>query len=327
VPVASARIAITAGEPAGIGPDLVVMAARRACTAERVVIGNADLLRARAEAIGAELDLRPFDAAAKARAQGPGELLVQDLPLDAAVTAGRLDPVNAGHVLAMLETAADGCLDGRFAAMVTAPVHKGVINEAGIPFSGHTEFLGDRASGQPVMLLVAGDLRVALVTTHLPLRRVADAITAARIEEVAFILDRDLRQRFGIEHPRIAVLGLNPHAGEGGHLGTEEREIIGPALDRLREGGLTLSGPLPADTAFTRAHLERCDAVLAMYHDQGLPVLKHAGFGGAVNVTLGLPFIRTSVDHGTALDLAATGRADPGSLIAAIDLACHLATD
>jgi len=326
VPVASARIAITAGEPAGIGPDLVVMAARRACTAERVVIGNADLLRARAEAIGAELDLRPFDAAAKARAQGPGELLVQDLPLDAAVTAGRLDPVNAGHVLAMLETAADGCLDGRFAAMVTAPVHKGVINEAGIPFSGHTEFLGDRAGGQPVMLLVAGDLRVALVTTHLPLRRVADAITAARIEEVAFILDRDLRQRFGIEHPRITVLGLNPHAGEGGHLGTEEREIIGPALDRLREGGLTLSGPLPADTAFTTAHLERCDAVMAMYHDQGLPVLKHAGFGGAVNVTLGLPFIRTSVDHGTALDLAATGRADPGSLIAAIDLACHLAT-
>jgi len=322
----AARLAITAGEPAGIGPDLVAMAAREACAAERVVIGNADLLRERAAAIGAELDLRPFDPAAAPRAQGPGEILVHDLPLDAPVTAGRLDPANAGHVLDMLAAAVDGCLDGRFAAMVTAPVHKAVINDAGTPFSGHTEFLGARGGGQPVMLLVAGDLRVALVTTHLPLRRVAEAITAVRIEQVAVILDRDLRQRFGIEHPRIAVLGLNPHAGEGGHLGTEERQVIEPALDRLRERGLGLTGPLPADTAFTPAHLERCDAVLAMYHDQGLPVLKHAGFGGAVNVTLGLPFLRTSVDHGTALDLAATGRADPGSLIAAIDLACRLAT-
>lgn len=318
------RIALTAGEPAGIGPELVVRLAARPSEAERVFIGNGELLRQRAYALGLDLDLHPFEPDTPPRAQAEGELRLHEVALDAAVTPGRLDPANAGHVLETLAIATDGCLDGRFDAVVTAPVHKGVINDAGTSFSGHTEFLGDRSGGRPVMMLVAGDLRVALVTTHLPLREVADAITAERIERVAVTLDHDLRLRFGLDRPRIAVLGLNPHAGEGGHLGTEERDIIEPTLETLRARGLCLSGPLPADTAFTPKHLEQADAVLAMYHDQGLPVLKHAGFGGAVNVTLGLPFVRTSVDHGTALDLAGTGRADPGSLIAAFDLACRM---
>jgi 4-hydroxythreonine-4-phosphate dehydrogenase len=244
-----------------------------------------------------------------------------------AAVAGRPDAANSGYVLATIERAAAGCLSSEFDAMVTGPVQKSVINEIGIPFSGHTEFLAElTGSTQPVMLLVAGDLRVALLTTHLPLREVADAITAPRIAAVIRVLAADLARLFGIRAPKIAVLGLNPHAGEGGHLGTEEREIIEPALAALRAEGIALIGPVAADTAFTPEKLRQYDAILAMYHDQGLPVLKHVGFSRAVNVTLGLPIIRTSVDHGTALDIAGTGRADDGSLRAALSLAIEFAS-
>ena len=322
------RVALTAGEPAGIGPDLLVRLAQHpSAIAERVVIGSGELLAERADALGLPLRLLPFEAAAAPQAQAAADLAVHEVPLARPVRAGRLEPANAEHVLQTLGVAVEGCLDGRFDVLVTGPVHKGVINDAGTAFSGHTEFLGQRAGGEPVMLLVAGDLRVALVTTHLPLRAVADAITRERIERIATVLDRDLRRRFGLDQPRIVVLGLNPHAGEGGHLGTEERDVIEPALQALRRQGLSVSGPVPADTAFVPAQLARADAVLAMYHDQALPVLKHVGFGHAVNVTLGLPFVRTSVDHGTALDLAGTGDADPGSLIAAFDLACRMAAN
>lgn len=319
-----ARIALTAGEPAGIGPELIAMLAARESPVERVLVGSGDLLAARAGGLGIELQARPFDPAAAPRPQAAGSVMVQEVPLYRPVRPGQLDPANAEHVLQALAAGVDGCLDGTFDALVTAPIHKGVINDSGTAFTGHTEFLGARSGGEPVMLLAAGALRVALVTTHLPLRAVAEAITPERIERVVTVLAHDLRRRFGLARPRIDVLGLNPHAGEGGHLGTEERDIIEPTLTRLRKGGLDLRGPLPADTAFVPARLEDTDAVLAMYHDQGLPVLKHAGFGHAVNVTLGLPFVRTSVDHGTALDLAGSGRADPGSLFAAFDLACRM---
>ena len=319
------RLALTPGEPAGIGPDLLAALVARPSPIERVVVGDADVLAARAAALGHAWQPYPLDPAAPPRAQRAGEIAVRPIAAPAAVAPGRLDPANARHVLDTLAFAVDGCLRGDFAGLVTAPVHKGVINDAGIPFSGHTEFLGERTGGHPVMMLVAERLRVALVTTHLPLRAVPAAITAERVERVARTLHRDLQQRFGIERPRLLVLGLNPHAGEGGHLGTEERDIIEPVLERLRADGLEAAGPLPADTAFVPRSLDNADAVLAMYHDQGLPVLKHAGFGRAVNVTLGLPIVRTSVDHGTALDLAATGRADPGSLIAAVELAADLA--
>ncbi len=318
------RIALTPGEPAGIGPDLVAAIAMRPSAVERVVIADEDMLLTRAAALGHELTPRPFDPAAPPRAQAAGEIAVDHIATGTTVEPGRLDPRNAAYVLETLTRAVDGCLDGRFAAMVTAPVHKAVINEAGIPFTGHTEFLGERTGGNPVMMLVAGDLRVALLTTHLPLRAVPDNITRERIEGIARTLQHDLRQRFAIEHPRILVLGLNPHAGEGGHLGTEERDVIDPALASLRAEGIDVAGPLPADTAFTPRALAGADAVLAMYHDQGLPVLKYAGFGGAVNVTLGLPIVRTSVDHGTALELAGTGRAESGSLGAALELASRL---
>lgn len=318
------RIALTPGEPAGIGPDLIAAIAMQPSAVERVVIADRHMLSARAAALGLDLVIRPFDPAAPARAQAAGEIAVDHIAAGATTEAGRLDPRNARYVLDTLARAVDGCLAGRFDAMVTAPVHKGVINDAGIPFTGHTEFLGERSGGDPVMMLVAGGLRVALVTTHLPLRAVPAAITAERVDTVARILARDLRQRFGIERPCIRVLGLNPHAGEGGHLGTEERDVIEPVLESLRGEGMDMAGPLPADTAFTPRALAGADAVLAMYHDQGLPVLKYAGFGGAVNVTLGLPLVRTSVDHGTALELAASGRAESGSLRAALELAVHL---
>ena len=242
--------------------------------------------------------------------------------LRAACKPGTLDPGNAEYVLDTLREATSQILAGHAAAMVTGPVHKGVINDAGIAFSGHTEFLAELAGvDRVVMMLVAGGLRVALATTHLPLRAVPEAVTAAGLRETLRIIQHDLTSRFGIVRPRIAVLGLNPHAGEGGHLGSEEIDIIEPVVVELKTEGMRLDGPLPADTAFVPRYLERFDAVLAMYHDQGLPVLKHAGFGHAVNVTLGLPFIRTSVDHGTALDLAGTGKADSGSMNAAIELA------
>lgn len=320
------RLALTAGEPAGIGPDLLAMLARSAGVAQRVAIGDPGVLERRARELGIDLTLRGFDPEAPRRATPAGTLELLEQPVDAPVVPGQLEPANASHVLALLAAAADGCLEGRFDAMVTAPVHKGVIHRAGHDFTGHTEWLAERAgSGRPVMMLVAGDLRVALVTTHLPLREVPDAISAPALERTLHILDHDLRRDFGLARPRIAVLGLNPHAGEGGVLGQEELNVIEPVLNRLRERGMQLVGPLPADTAFTPRALATVDAVLAMYHDQGLPVLKHAGFGEAVNVTLGLPFVRTSVDHGTALDLAGTGHADPGSLAAAEALACRLA--
>ncbi|MCK6372349.1 MAG: 4-hydroxythreonine-4-phosphate dehydrogenase PdxA [Gammaproteobacteria bacterium] len=320
------RIVLTSGEPAGIGPELVIMLAARQPAAEVVVVADPDLLSARAAALGLPLLIEPYRQEAAAAPARPGRLLVEPVLLAARSLPGRPDPANAGYVLETLKRACHGCQSGEFVAMVTAPVHKGVINEAGIPFSGHTEFLAEMTgASQPVMLLVAGELRIALLTTHIALREVPAQVSRSRILSVTRTLDAGLRRLFGIQAPRIAVLGLNPHAGESGHLGSEERDIIGPALEELRGAGLTVSGPLPADSAFTRESLARCDAVLAMYHDQGLPVLKHVGFGAAVNVTLGLPIIRTSVDHGTAFDLAGTGKADPGSLAAATSLALELA--
>ena len=305
-------IALTLGEPAGIGPDLVAAIMQRSWPAVITVVGDPAVLLERAERLGLDLTHCRFDVLA--------------VPCPHPVTPGQLDSGNAAAVVDMLAAAGRGCLDGRFDAMVTAPVQKSVINAAGIPFTGHTEFLAGLAGIElPVMMLVAGSLRVALMTTHLPLRAVADAITAERAETVIRILNNDLQQRFHIAAPRILVCGLNPHAGEDGHLGREEIEILSPCLERLRNEGLQLIGPIPADTAFTPRRLADVDTVLALYHDQGLPVLKHAGFGQAVNVTLGLPFIRTSVDHGTALDLAGTGRADPESLACALDLAIRLA--
>ncbi|KUM05273.1 4-hydroxythreonine-4-phosphate dehydrogenase PdxA, partial [Chromobacterium subtsugae] len=255
-----------------------------------------------------------------------GALEVLHVPLAAPAAPGRLDPANGRYVLDTLNAAIDGCLAGEFAAMVTAPVHKGVINEAGVPFSGHTEYLAERtATKKVVMMLAGGGMRVALATTHLPLRAVADAITAPLLFEVIRILHADLKRKFGIAAPRILVAGLNPHAGESGHMGREEIDVIEPALQALRAEGIELIGPLPADTLFNPDKLAQADAVLAMYHDQGLPVLKHASFGAGINITLGLPIIRTSVDHGTALDLAGSGRADPGSLVEAVQLAAQLA--
>lgn len=320
------RLALTVGEPAGIGPDLLVALAQQAAPVQRVVIGDPEVLMARAERLGLPLTLRPFDPDAARTPTPTGTLEVLSVPVVQPVQPGVLNPANASHVLALLEAAAAGCLAGRFDAMVTAPIHKGVINQAGIPFTGHTEWLAERAGGmRPVMLLVADQLRVALATTHLPLRAVPDALTPALLTDILRALHANLILDFGFSAPRIAVCGLNPHAGEQGVLGTEEIQVIEPVLRALRAEGLHLLGPLPADTAFTPRALAQCDAVLALYHDQGLPVLKHAGFGHAVNVTLGLPLVRTSVDHGTALDLAATGRADVGSLRAAETLAVAIA--
>lgn len=316
------RIALSAGEPAGIGPELLATIAAAECTAELVVIGNAQLLAERAQATGHGL---AFDVyAGDQHVWKAGRVAVIDIALAAPSRAGQLDQRNAPHVLEILSRAAEGAQRGEFDAIVTAPVHKGVINDAGIGFSGHTEFLAERAGCEVVMMLVADRLRVALATTHMPLAAVPAAITREGLTSTLRILHADLRRRFAIDKPRIAVLGLNPHAGEGGHMGREEIETITPVIEQLRAEGFDLIGPLPADTAFVPRHLQHFDAVLAMYHDQGLPVLKHAGFGHAVNVTLGLPYVRTSVDHGTALDLAGTGRADAGSLRAALQLAIEL---
>jgi len=323
------RIALTAGEPAGVGPELLVRLAASDLAADLVAIGDAARLEAAARACGTALRLLSYDARERVEARAPGTLRVEHVPLAVEAVPGRLDPRNAAAVLATLARAADGASSGEFDAIVTAPVHKGIVNDAGVPFTGHTEFFAERARCEVVMMLVAprgdGDLRVALATTHLPLCAVPAAITRTGLERTLRIVHADLARRFCIGAPRIAVLGLNPHAGEGGHLGREEIDTIEPVLARLRGEGMDLAGPLPADTAFVPAQLARFDAVLAMYHDQGLPVLKHAGFGHAVNVTLGLPYVRTSVDHGTALDLAGTGRADPGSLFAATRLARALA--
>lgn len=311
------RIALTPGEPAGVGPELVVQLARRGCPAQLVAIADPELLLQASRSVRQPITLFRFDPAQREPTR-PGELHYVPVSMAAENEFGFIRHANASYVLATLQRAAAGCVSGEFDALVTGPVHKAAINAAGIPFSGHTEFLA-ALSGVPrvVMMLVAGSLRVALATTHLPLRKVPDAITPKLIEDTATILSRGLSRWYGISHPRIGVLGLNPHAGESGHLGREEIEIIEPTLEILREEGLDLRGPMPADTAFTPGRLAELDAVLAMYHDQGLPVLKHSGFGHAVNVTLGLPFIRTSVDHGTALDLAGKGLAEIGSMLAA----------
>ncbi len=320
------RLAYTAGEPAGIGPDLVIQLAQRPRHHELVVIADRELLQQRAATLGLPLQLRDYDEATPARPGIAGELLVLHQPLSGSREAGRLDIANAPYILDTLRRATEGCQRGEFTALVTGPLHKGIINESGIPFTGHTEFLAELCgTDRVVMMLATPGLRVALVTTHLPLREVSDAITAARLEWVLRILHHDMQQRFGLDKPRILVCGLNPHAGEGGHLGREEIEVIEPLLEQLRVEGMQLYGPLPADTLFTPRYLEQADAILAMYHDQGLPVLKHMGFGRAVNVTLGLPIIRTSVDHGTALDLAGTGRAETGSLEYAIEVAVEMA--
>lgn len=319
------RIALSTGEPSGIGPDLVVMLAARGALAGTVVIGDPDVLAERARQLGTTLPPIRHVTAGERPGTETG-LSVLAVPVAEPVTPGRLRPGNGPAVLEMLRVACDGAMAGDFDAIVTAPVHKGVINEAGMPFTGHTEYFAERTgTAVPVMMLVAGSLRVALVTTHLPLRDVADAVTAERVEQVTRVLARDLHTKYGLDRPRILVSGLNPHAGEGGHLGHEEQEIITPVLETLRGEGLDLHGPLPADTLFTPDTLAGADAVLTMYHDQGLPVLKHAGFGQAVNVTLGLPIIRTSVDHGTALDRAGTGQVHTGSLDAALALARELA--
>ncbi len=319
------RLVVTTGEPAGVGPELALAAALADWPSELVFAGDPELLAGRAAALGLRLSPTGWHAGSTPAPHRAGSLPVLPARLARPAVAGRPDPANARYVLALLDAAAEGCLAGRFDAMVTAPVQKSAIADAGIAFQGHTEYLAAKVGGaHPVMLLVAGRLRVALATTHLPLAEVPRAVTRESLERTALVLDRGLREDFGLAAPRILVCGLNPHAGEGGHLGREEIEVIAPAVAALAAQGLAISGPVPADTAFTAASLERADAVLAMYHDQGLPVIKHAGFGQAVNVTLGLPFRRVSVDHGTALDLAGTGRADPGSLFEAIRLAGRL---
>ncbi len=317
----TARIALTSGEPAGIGPELCLAIARNPLPFELVCIADRGLLAERAGQLGWQISLRDYDAR-RAHQHEPGSLTVLHHPLGAHSTAGHPDVRNAPYVLGLLDRAIDGAVGGEFAAIVTAPVHKGVINDAGVSFTGHTEYLAQRTGAAlPVMLLAAPGMRVALATTHLPLKDVSAAISVGSLLAIATIMDADLRKWWGIAAPRIAVCGLNPHAGEGGYLGDEEIRVIAPAIGLMRERGIRATGPLPADTAFVPRMLGDCDAVLAMYHDQGLPVIKHAGFERAVNITLGLPILRTSVDHGTALDLAGTGRADPGSLAAAIGLA------
>ncbi len=323
------RLAVTAGEPAGIGAELVVRLAQQPLQADLVALADADQLQRTAANCGVNLELVEDDGTPLAQ-RGPGQLRVRHHPLAIRETAGSPDPRNAGQVLAVLEHAVDACLRGDLDALVTGPVQKSVINEAGHSFTGHTEFLARRTHSSVVMLLASEEapgrppLRVALATTHLPLRLVPDALNIELLRETLGIVAHALEERFAIEHPILAVLGLNPHAGEGGHLGREEIEIIQPALDSLRAEGLDLIGPLPADTAFVPEQRRRYDAVLAMYHDQALPVLKSEAFERTVNITLGLPFVRTSVDHGTALDLAGTGRADPSSMFAAARMALRL---
>jgi 4-hydroxythreonine-4-phosphate dehydrogenase len=320
------RIILTSGEPAGIGPDLCLKLAESDWPCELVIAADPDLLRARANLLGLDPQIDEYSPRKERIPHRARALRIIPIALASPVEAGRLSAANARYVLALLDRAIDGCTTGEFDAMVTAPVQKSVINETGVVFTGHTEYLAERTNTpRAVMMLVAEHLRVALATTHLPLRSVSDALSIALLTEVMAVIDTDLRKRFGLARPRILVCGLNPHAGESGHLGREEIEIIAPAIAAARHAGINASGPMPADTAFTPRSLAGADVVLAMYHDQGLPVLKFAGFGGAINVTLGLPLIRTSVDHGTALDLAGTGQADAGSLAAALQQAIELA--
>lgn len=319
------RVVITPGEPAGIGPELVAMLAQRDWPVELVVCADPQLLQARASLLNLPLTLLPFQPNASPRPQQKGSLTVLPVSLRAPSVAGQLEVENSHYVVETLARACDGCINGEFAALITGPVHKGIINDAGIPFTGHTEFFEERAHSHKVVMMLATDtLRVALATTHLPLRAIADAITPELLREIITILHSDLQSKFGIPQPHILVCGLNPHAGEGGHMGTEEIDTLIPVLTEMRTKGMNLTGPLPADTLFQPKYLDHADAVLAMYHDQGLPVLKYQGFGRAVNITLGLPFIRTSVDHGTALELAGQGTADVGSFITALNLATSM---
>jgi 4-hydroxythreonine-4-phosphate dehydrogenase len=321
------RIVITSGEPAGVGPDACVGLAQRDWEADLVVAADADLLAATAAELGLPLTLERYFSSRPLKAHRSGVLQVMHIPTSEKVVAGQPDPRNAGYVIEMLNRACDGCSNGEFAAMVTAPVQKSTLMDAGFRFSGHTEYLAERTrAALPVMLLLNDQLRVALVTTHLALADVPRAITRERLRSTLRIIHMDLERHFSLSPPRIAVLGLNPHAGESGHLGREELDIIGPVIQELKAEGLDLQGPIPADTAFTPHFLKTADVIVAMYHDQGLPVIKHVGFGNAVNMTLGLPILRTSVDHGTALGLARTGKAETGSLSAALALAIDLAS-
>ncbi|TCV99123.1 4-hydroxythreonine-4-phosphate dehydrogenase PdxA [Biostraticola tofi] len=323
--VNSHRIVLTPGEPAGIGPDVTVMLAQQAWPAELVVCADPEVLMLRARQLSLPLTVEEYRSDLPASPSPPGHLRLLAVKTPSPVNAGQLDVANSGYVLETLARACDGCLQGQFDALVTGPVHKGIINDSGLPFSGHTEFFAERSQCERVVMMLATDsLRVALATTHLPLLAVPGAITRQSLTEVIRILVGDLRRYFGIGQPRIYVCGLNPHAGEGGHMGREEIDVIIPALDALRAEGIMLSGPLPADTLFQPKYLQHADAVLAMYHDQGLPVLKYQGFGRAVNITLGLPFIRTSVDHGTALELAGSGQAEAGSIKTALNLAIEM---
>lgn len=320
------RIAITSGEPAGIGPDICVLLSQLDIAADITVIGDSEVLKNRALQLNIALDIVPYQISQNAQQHSNSLLKVLHIPTASAVIAGTLNPANSPYVLNTLTCAIDGALSHAFDAIVTAPVHKGVINDAGIAFTGHTEFLAEHTNTpHVVMMLVGSGLRVALATIHLALKDVPAAITQSSLEATIRIMHHDLITKFGLKNPRILVAGLNPHAGEDGYLGREEIEVINPVLHQLRAEGMQLIGALPADTLFAKHHLSQADAVLAMYHDQGLPVLKHASFGEGVNVTLGLPIIRTSVDHGTALDLAGTGKIDIGSMLSAINLAIELA--
>ena len=321
------RLALTPGEPAGVGPDLLIQTVQQPQQAQLVAFADPELLAQRAQQLGLPLKILPLDIDAQPVATAAGTLTVAEISTADSVIAGQLNPNNAPYVLQTLDAAITSCQSGHCQGMVTGPVQKSIINEAGISFSGHTEYLAEKTqSATVVMMLATRELRVALATTHLPLRQVADAINAELLTDVINVLHRDLQSKFKIADPVILVCGLNPHAGESGHLGREEIDIIEPVLQQLRKQSINILGPLPADTLFTNKYLQNADAVLAMYHDQGLPVLKYQGFGRAANITLGLPIIRTSVDHGTALDLAATGNADNGSMVTAIEVAMQMAT-
>lgn len=318
------KIAITPGEPAGIGPDITIKLAQQEWPAQLVIFANREMMEQRAKLLELPLTLIDYDNSEQP-IQEPGQLYIVDIPTKAPVVAGELNTNNGHYVVETLRQACEKNMDGEFDAVVTGPVHKGIINKAGISFSGHTEYFALQSNTQDVVMMLSTDgLRVVLATTHIPLAYVAKAITKDRLHKVLHIVHTDMKLKFGIPQPNIFVCGLNPHAGEDGHLGREELDIIIPALDELREQGLTLTGPLPADTMFQPKYMEQADAVLAMYHDQGLPVLKYKGFSDSVNITLGLPFIRTSVDHGTALDLAGTGKANSGSFTRAINKALKL---
>lgn len=320
-------LAITPGEPAGIGPDLCIQYAQQAHDFQMVLIADPELIRERAEQLKQPIKLIEFNDKIT-RASGMGILYYRAVSLAEPALPGLLNVNNADYILKTLELAVEACLDNTFDALVTGPIHKGIINQSGIPFTGHTEYLAQQTATEKVVMMLACDaMRVALATTHLPLKDVSDAISKDSLQQVISILNQELKDKFSINNPRILICGLNPHAGEDGHLGMEELDVIIPVIQKLKAQGFNLSGPLPADTLFNKTYLAQADAVLAMYHDQGLPVLKYQGFGQAVNITLGLPIIRTSVDHGTALDLAATGKASTGSLHYAINVARQMIQD